>query len=97
MMQPVFRVKDVGWWDVYEYRGAYVLVPQGEPYKHSNLYSWSIDNNPRNWINTVVRHPIAPKSEKQIQLEQAIRYHKQVIEHNERMIAKYEEELKNEG
>jgi hypothetical protein len=37
------------------------------------------------------------KTEKQIQLEQAIQYHKQVIEHNERMIAKYEEELKNEG
>lgn len=46
---------------------------------------------------TIDCHFTKPKSHKAIQLEQNIKWHKQVIEHNERMIAKYEEELKNEG
>ncbi len=38
-----------------------------------------------------------PKSERQLMLEQSIKYHTQQIEHHEMMRKKFEEELKNEG
>ncbi len=38
-----------------------------------------------------------PKSERQIILEQSVKYHTQQIEHHELMRKKFEEELKNEG
>ncbi len=100
-MKPVFRVEDGGWWDVYDCGDEYTLVPQGEQFRHSALYSWHKDSSPSNWINRVKRHAVSndatQKSERGLILEQSIKYHTQQIEHHEMMRKKFEEELKNES